>query len=568
VARYVELSFITSSVPAGEALTVSQTISASHVNLVKLKVVPGVIGGTTRFQVYKRATFVDADNLYDTRDFEGNLIDPVLDYSDPMTDIPGATAERNEGPPIPYEDADDTLKLHLRIFNGDTNPKPYSVTIWYEIPALVVGGLVNVPALNVTGSLNVDGNTTIESLWVNGGAIDISGAAPSLYFTDITASAKGMKIVVDGNLAYLTEKTAAIGTLWTYDLVNLRAGINAITPCSLLANTNVSVTGSEGFGPSPTALTWRNNSAGWGMMVGVDLSVTNSRGLLVYGTSAPVPLFKVESVSYANTFIVTGDGRMGIGSGTLGTAVMVDIKGDQRPSDIVLQAYRSVAGTNPVCNFANTYADNQAVIWSISYAPNGPNISLYYIGTPAIHFVTSALANTINMVARDFGTGPGSHILLGHNTNASTPSAGYVNFIQRSGVGAAVWCDAAGNLRIWGNTPDVSDTGGTVIGTQISVREAKEIVRPITPADRMTAVEHLIETPLYVYLLNNEVGAGFNHFHVGFIADEQPAWMMYDSNSIDEHRIEMELVIGFQDHELRLRALEGAELPTELPAQE
>jgi hypothetical protein len=549
MARYVEMSLITSSVPAGEALTISQPISASHVNLVKLKVVPGVIGGTTRFQVYKRATFIDADNLYDTRDFEGSLIDPVLDYSDPMTDTPGATAERNEGPPIPYEDADGTSKLHIRIFNGDVNPKPYSVTAWYEIPVLVVGGV-----------------STLSG-------IDILGPTPTLTFTDTTGPAppppepKSMKIVVDSDKGYVTEKAAALGTLWTYDLVNLRAGLNTSAPCSLLANTSSAVIGSEGNSASPVGLTWMNTQAGWGACFGID-GVGGHYGMLLYcSPSGYLPLFKAESISYNNTLFVTGDGRVGIA--TVPTGAVLHINGDQRPSDAVFAAERTVTGA-AICYFANTSGDDTATIYSVSYSPNyGPNISLVHVGTAAINLITSAKGSLVDMVARDFGaSNPGCHVELGRNTNAGTPCAGYVNFINMNGSNGCVWMDAAGNLRIWGGPPSAGDTGGTVVGTQISVREGKDIVRPITPADRMTAVEHLIETPLYVYLLNNEVGAGFNHFHVGFIADEQPAWMMYDSNSIDEHRIEMELVIGFQDHELRLRALEEKELPTQLPRPE
>jgi hypothetical protein len=540
VARYVEMSLITSSVPAGEALTISQPISASHVNLVKLKVVPGMIGGTTRFQVYKRATFLDADNLYDTRDFEGSLIDPVLDYSDPMTDTPGATTERNEGPPIPYEDADGTSKLHIRIFNGDVNPKPYSVTAWYEIPVLVVAGV-----------------STLSG-------IDILGPTPTLTFTDTTGPAppppvpKSMKIVVDGDKGHITEKAAALGTLWTYDLVNLAAGIGTNAPCSLLANTNSIIAGSEGYGPSPVALTWRNNQTGWAMGVAIDGSVANCLGMLIRAEpSSANQIIKAESLSYTNTFIVTGDGRIGIG-GSAGVAT-VYIYADKRPADYGLIVARSVTGLGTVL-LINQAGDDVATTISRSYSPNyGPNLTLQYVGTPAMDFVTSAKGSTIDMLSRDLGAGQaGCRLYIGRNANASTPSAGHILFLNYSGTGAGlVWVDAAGNLRIGGGGPHAEgDTGGIVVGTQISVRAAKEIVRPITPADRMTAVEHLLETPLYVYLLNNEVGAGFNHFHVGFIADEQPAWMMYDGNSIDEHRIEMELVIGFQDHELRLRALE------------
>lgn len=58
----------------------------------------------------------------------------------------------------------------------------------------------------------------------------ISGSAPSLTFTDTTASAKSLKIAIDANLADFIEAAGASGSLLTLDLANNRIGVGTNAP--------------------------------------------------------------------------------------------------------------------------------------------------------------------------------------------------------------------------------------------------------------------------------------------------------------------------------------------------
>lgn len=58
----------------------------------------------------------------------------------------------------------------------------------------------------------------------------ISGTAPSLAFTDTTASAKSLTIAVDGNVADFRESAGASGSLLALDLANARVGVGTATP--------------------------------------------------------------------------------------------------------------------------------------------------------------------------------------------------------------------------------------------------------------------------------------------------------------------------------------------------
>lgn len=59
---------------------------------------------------------------------------------------------------------------------------------------------------------------------------EIVGAAPSIKLTDTTASAKGLTIYVDGNLADLRESAGASGSLVTLDLANNKMGVGVTLP--------------------------------------------------------------------------------------------------------------------------------------------------------------------------------------------------------------------------------------------------------------------------------------------------------------------------------------------------
>ncbi len=127
--RYETLTFTTATVGAsGGVVTTSQDIKGNYINIVKIKAVPSVSGGSTEVFIYKRSTFLDADEIYSTKAFPANLLDPVKDNAGVITEV-------NEGHVLPYEDLDKALKLNIKIKNNHTSARTYDFTIKYEIVA-------------------------------------------------------------------------------------------------------------------------------------------------------------------------------------------------------------------------------------------------------------------------------------------------------------------------------------------------------------------------------------------------------------------------------------------------
>ncbi len=94
-------------------------------------------------------------------------------------------------------------------------------------------------------------NTAIDTRWTfkNSGVFDTANTAPSLTFTDTTASAKSLTIAVDANLAQLRESAGAAGSLLELDLANntvrlptLIGGTGTASTLTLQSTTGVGAT--------------------------------------------------------------------------------------------------------------------------------------------------------------------------------------------------------------------------------------------------------------------------------------------------------------------------------------
>ena len=77
--------------------------------------------------------------------------------------------------------------------------------------------------------------------------IDLKGTAPSMTWTDTTASAKSLTIAVDTNLAQLRESAGASGSLLVLDLANNRVGIGR-TPSAYIFEISSSMSITAGVG--------------------------------------------------------------------------------------------------------------------------------------------------------------------------------------------------------------------------------------------------------------------------------------------------------------------------------
>lgn len=117
--------------------------------------------------------------------------------------------------------------------------------------------------------------------------VTISGAAPALIFTDTTASAKGLTILVDANIADLRESAGASGSLMALDLANNRVGIGTNAPGSQLhtkltdsATTTASTQRTKGHNSSGTP------AAGFGTTDAWQLASSTTADQSVYDVTA------------------------------------------------------------------------------------------------------------------------------------------------------------------------------------------------------------------------------------------------------------------------------------------
>lgn len=137
---------------------------------------------------------------------------------------------------------------------------------------------------------------------------------------------------------------------------------------------------------------------------------------------------------------------------------------------------------------------------------------------------------TVQVVSQARGTGnitgPGVHI--GRNSSGNG-AAGWLDLLTKSGAHNYVWADdsaAPGMLRISTVPPDEdgtpADTSGTVIGTQTSTRDTKEIIgQTLTP---VRALKTILAAPVQEFRYKGGAYSG-TVFH-GIVADEAPAFAM------------------------------------------
>jgi hypothetical protein len=139
-------------------------------------------------------------------------------------------------------------------------------------------------------------------------------------------------------------------------------------------------------------------------------------------------------------------------------------------------------------------------------------LDILYNASTAMTVQSVATANVINMVSRDHGNDvAGSLIQSGRNSSAGTegPAAGTLAAV-RAGSGARyIWPDASSDWRTHtaqptgsSGTPTVSDTAGTVVGTQTSHASLKENITE--HEDLAELLEAVLAVKLYDYQMKED----------------------------------------------------------------
>lgn len=102
-------------------------------------------------------------------------------------------------------------------------------------------------------------------------------------------------------------------------------------------------------------------------------------------------------------------------------------------------------------------------------------------------------SNVSQFVLEDFDntSSYGTRIICGRNSNALTPAAGHLRLVNLGGTAYRIWPDTSGNVRIGTSDPtNANDTSGTVVGTQTSSLDAKNITGdPLPAVDILAAVQ-------------------------------------------------------------------------------
>lgn len=161
-----------------------------------------------------------------------------------------------------------------------------------------------------------------------------------------------------------------------------------------------------------------------------------------------------------------------------------------------------------------------------------------------------------NIPSRDAGTIGGASFLLGRNTNATTPASGTLGITNRAGTFYYLWVDASAQLRIHTDVPSsfsgVSDTGGTVVGTQTSARATKNVAGEVN--DTAAAMAIIRATPVWQFTYKN--GAYNGETFYGITTDDSPIFGMDGGKSFNPVTAFGATVLALRDLDARLAALE------------
>lgn len=103
----------------------------------------------------------------------------------------------------------------------------------------------------------------------------------------------------------------------------------------------------------------------------------------------------------------------------------------------------------------------------------------------------------------DNGSDIGPHVNIGRNSNASTPGAGFIYMMARTGTQYATWVDNTGTVRVGTTLPtSANDTSGSVIGAQTSWEGAKEDIAEWD--DNRAALDAILACRLFSYRMKGD----------------------------------------------------------------
>ena len=150
----------------------------------------------------------------------------------------------------------------------------------------------------------------------------------------------------------------------------------------------------------------------------------------------------------------------------------------------------------------------------------------------------------------------------GRNSSAGAvgPSAGTFRYVSAGGTTYSTWVDASGNLRIHtaaptgsSGAPTVSDTAGTVVGTQTSWHELKQNI--VERLGRDELLDAVLNLRLYDFDMRDE-----HHTGLVIYEDDKGAWFTENAGpqqvpSLNERSLFGHLIGAIQAQQAQIEAL-------------
>lgn len=180
--------------------------------------------------------------------------------------------------------------------------------------------------------------------------------------------------------------------------------------------------------------------------------------------------------------------------------------------------------SNGILYFArSTASDSSAAATYDAYIDNNGTLSINQTANVGLYINSGVASAAVYVSSYNAGSTYGPHVVIGRNTNASTPASGFVQLVGRNGSAYNIWPDNSGNLRIGTTAPNsANDTSGTVVGTQTSSLDSKNIIEPFT--DYGSALNAIVDAPLFDFFYKNKAFGGQRF--TGIVTDYAPVFGM------------------------------------------
>lgn len=246
-----------------------------------------------------------------------------------------------------------------------------------------------------------------------------------------------------------------------------------------------------------------------------------------------------------------------------GDYLVVSQSGTDKKATANKFAIVAVANTFTTTQSINPATNATALGGTMPVANTSEVVDFYY--STQQRFIVRQRSNVseIRLVPFDNGSAGGPHLFIGRNSNASTPSPGYIIFQRQEGTSDYVYQDASANLRLLaGVEPNNANiNNGTIIGTQSSSLDVKNVTGDAP--DAATVLAYIAQAARAVRQFKYKNGSMGGQEFSGIVIDYAPRYGMDrdkdhpDGKSLNIINAIGDLMIVAADLAARVAALEA-----------